>query len=161
MTTDQQTTLTDLLQRIQTALKAATTAIEDGDDPANLPGEVSEAFYHLIDEIDDVDFDLTCESAGLNSLLAENTALRQQLARLNQSLTEQITRAETAEHVVMEAAIRPGLDYQCRCDYCRAASESMAEAGYMGAVPPQNRWWEHPPESSDTYRNSEPERPRP
>lgn len=161
MTTDQQTTLTSLLQRIQTALKAATTAIEDGDDPANLPGDVSEAFYHFIEEIDDVDFDLICESAGLNSLLAENAALRQQLARLNESLTEQLHRAEGAEHVVTEAAIRPGLDYRCRCDYCRASAESRAEAGYMGEVPPQDRWWEQTPESSDTDRNAAPERLRP
>lgn len=101
MTTDQQTTLTSLLQRIQTALKAATTAIEDGDDPANLPGEVSEAFYHLIEELEELKFNLSVGEPDVTSLLVQYTDLGHQLSRMVS------------------------------------------------------------PESSDTYRNSEPERPRP
>lgn len=158
MTTDQNAT-TLLLRRIQEALTAATTAIQDDDDPANLPGDVSEYFYDLIHEINDV---LSARIEPQSSDTDRNTA--DLIMQLQGESDRQRQRAEAAEHVIAEAAIRPGLDYPCRCDQCRKVASEMAEAGYLQGVTIPYRWFEQPAQSSDTDRNPAPdpapERPR-
>jgi hypothetical protein len=47
---------------------------------------------------------------------------------------------DAAHHVIIEAGIKPGIDFPCRCDECATVARGMERAGYLQHD--ETKWWD-------------------
>lgn len=61
--------------------------------------------------------------------------------RVHREMRKLRERAESAEHVIVESGVVPGIGEMenCRCDDCREVAKGLAEAGYLDTV--SDKWW--------------------
>lgn len=69
------------------------------------------------------------------------TRLKEEINKLQVELDKALRRADRAEHVLVESAVVPGVDYPCQCDYCKKVAQALDGQGFLSDVPQCDRWW--------------------
>jgi len=60
--------------------------------------------------------------------------------QLNYDVDAYRSERDAAHHVIIEAGIKPGIDFPCRCDECATVARGMERAGYLQHD--ETKWWD-------------------